>query len=373
VAKAPDLNAVPRARVRVPPDPFGVVSTANGRWSFVALGSSVAVMANQTPRPPARAEAPVLVRQLKVPGFPAGERLTHNGRYLLAAEAGGAVVINVAKAEHGTKGAVVGTLSGKKAGSGAIEVAVSPDDRYAFVSEEDSESLAVFNLHKALTHGFGPADFVGKVPLGIAPVGLAVSPNGKLIYATSEAARAAWLPTRPQGIEGVVGNTDSQVGTLTVIDLRRAETRPAQAVMVTIPAGCSPVRVITSANGSIVWVTARGSDAVLGFSASRLLHRPRHALVAKVQVGSAPVGLALVHHGTRIVVADSDRFLAKGQSSNLAVVNVSAALAGHHALLGLVPTGQFPREMTLIPHTHTLLVGDFDSDQVQAIDVHLLP
>jgi len=238
---------------------------------------------------------------------------------------------------------------------------------------EYSESLAVFNLHKALAHGFSRSDFVGKVPLGIAPVGLAVSPGGKLIYATSEAARAAGRPTHPRGIEGLIGTAGSLNGTLTVINLRKAETKPAQAVVATVQAECSPVRVITSAGGRIVWVTARGSDAVLGFSAARLLHSPGRALIAKVQVGAAPVGLALCDHGTRIVVADSNRFAAKGASSNLAVLNVQAALAGRHALLGLIPTGDFPREMTVIPHDHTLLVGDFGSNRVQAIDIRLLP
>ncbi len=108
--------------------------------------------------------------------------------------------------------------------------------------------------------------------------------------------------------------------------LRRAETRPGRAVVATILAGCSPVRVITSANGRVVWVTARGSNAVLGFSAARLLTRPRHALVAHVQVGAAPVGLALVDNGIRLVVADSNRFGEKGASSNLAVISVGRRL-----------------------------------------------
>jgi hypothetical protein len=46
-------------------------------------------------------------------------------------------------------------------------------------------------------------------------------------------------------------------------------------------------------------VTARGSDAVLGFSATALRTDPRHALLAQVQVGEAPVGLALSGDGQR--------------------------------------------------------------------------
>ncbi len=37
----PALRAVPRAAVPVPGNPFGVVATTDGRWSFVTLNSAV--------------------------------------------------------------------------------------------------------------------------------------------------------------------------------------------------------------------------------------------------------------------------------------------------------------------------------------------
>ena len=95
---------------------------------------------------------------------------------------------------------------------------------------------------------------------------------------------------------------------------------------------------------------------MLGFSAARLRSDPARALIARVWVGEAPVGLALVDHGGRIVVADSNRFLAPGGTSSLAVVNVAAALAGKPAPAGLLPAGQFPREMAAEPGGRTLLV-----------------
>jgi DNA-binding beta-propeller fold protein YncE len=162
-------------------------------------------------------------------------------------------------------------------------------------------------------------------------------------------------------------------GTLTVISIQRAETDPARSVVATVDAGCQPVRVITSADGRVVWVTARASDALLGFSAARLRGDPAHALIARVRVGEAPVGLALVDHGGRIVVADSDRFQAPGATSSLAVVNVGAALAGKPALAGLLPAGRFPREMAPEPGGRTLLVTNFASGQVELVNVAGLP
>jgi DNA-binding beta-propeller fold protein YncE len=234
---------------------------------------------------------------------------------------------------------------------------VSPDGRFAFVSLEDWASIAVYDLQRALAHGFGSADLVGMIPVGIAPVGLAVSPDGRWLYATSEAAR------------GAAADSGNSQGTLTVIDLRRAEADPAASVVATVDAGCSPVRVITSADGGVVWVTARGSDRLLGFSAARLRADPDRSLVADVAVGEAPVGLALVDGGSTIVIADSNRFSASGAASSLAAVGVAAALAGRPALLGYLPAGGFPREMVLEPGGRTLLVTNYDSGQLEAVSV----
>jgi hypothetical protein len=47
------------------------------------------------------------------------------------------------------------------------------------------------------------------------------------------------------------------------------------------------------------WVTTRGSDALLGFAAAKLLSDPSHALIARVPVDAASVGLIAVSDGTR--------------------------------------------------------------------------
>src|SRR5208282_1520728 len=369
-APAPALSTVPTAMAPVPSTPFGVAATAGGRWSFVALtgSGSVGVFRVQGPG------VPSLARQVRTGGQPLGEALTHDGRYLLVADgSGGAAVISVSRAEEGGAGALLGTLN-DPAGSGAIEVAPSPDGRFAFVSLEDSDQIAVFDLRQALTKGFGPSDFVGTIPAGLAPVGLAVSPDGRWLYATSEIAPGA---PRPALARPSPGTRPSSVllaeGSLTVISLRRAETDPAGSVVSTVEAGCGPVRVITSADGGVVWVTARESDRLLGFSASRLRTDPARSLVASVPVGEAPVGLALVDGGARIVVADSNRFGAPGAASSLAVVGVAAALDGRPALLGYLKAGGFPREMALQPDGTTLLVANFSSRQLEAVDVARLP
>lgn len=353
VAAAPRLSAIHTTMIPVPGRPFGAVTTSNGAWSFISVDNSIAVFSD-------RPHVSRRFHSIQVPGQPLGEALTHDGRDLLVADESGAAVISVQGAERGSPNAVTGMLTSPAGASGgAIEALGSRDNRYAFVTLEDSNDLAVFNLGKALANGFGPSDFVGTVPLGLAPVGMAMSPNGEWLYATSE-------------VEGRSATRTAE-GSLSVINVARAETDPAAAVAITVVAGCSPVRVITSGNGSVVWVTARGSDSLLGFSAAQLLSDPHHALLADVGVGKAPVGLALVDGGKQIVVADSNRFSARGAVSNLAVVGTKAALASQPALLGVIPAGLFPREMTAIPGANTLLVTNYASNQLEAVDLAGLP
>lgn len=331
-------------------NPFGVAVTADGRWGFASWGANLAVLRLST------GHAPTLVRTISLPQSGTGLALSPDGRLLLiAAGSAGAVVVSVRAAEEGSPQAVLGTLT-SPVGSGAIEVAVSRDSRYAFVSMETSDQVAVFNLAKALASLFGSGTYVGSIPTQVAPVGLAVSPDGRWLYSTSE-----------------LQSMSSQVGSVAVISVARAESDPASSVIDRVTSGCQPVRVTTSAGGSVVWVTARASDALLAFSASQLRTDPARALLADVPVGEAPVGLALARHGSLIVVADSNRFSAAGKSASLAVVDVADALAGKPALLGYLPAGQFPRDVASDPDGGTVLVANYMSNQLEAVNVGALP
>ena len=356
VAAAPALP-VRTALEQVAGAPFGVAVTPDGRWSFVDLaGGRVGVFSDAR-------FAPRLVRTIKVSDEDAvGNSITHDGRDLLVTDGNrGATVVSVSRAETGAANAVLGTLTppaGANVGQGSIEVASSPDGHYAFVSIEYGGGVTVYNLGAALADHFHKSGYVGLIRLGQAVVGSAVSPDGRWLYATSEAAAAA----------GSGGE-----GTLSVISISTAARDPARSVVATIPAHCAPVRVAVSADGSVVWVTARESDQLLAFSATKLLRDPSHSLLAAARVGEAPVGLAIVDGGRDIVVADSNRFEAPGATTSLMVINTSNALARRPAVVGTIATGAFPREMALEPNHGTLLVGDFGSSQFEAVSVAGLP
>ncbi|KAF2097680.1 hypothetical protein NA57DRAFT_56870 [Rhizodiscina lignyota] len=154
----------------------------------------------------------------------------------------------------------------------------------------------------------------------------------------------------------------------------RAFTPSKALVSQVFPAGCGDVRVAVHPDGKTVWVTARESNHLLAFDAAKLPSKPDEALLASVQVGNLPVGLIFARGGTRIVTADSNRYNTPGAISGLSAVDVQAALHGsNNSVLGRINTGKFPRELAISPNGRTILVSDYSSLQIQAVDVSTLP
>jgi serine/threonine protein kinase/DNA-binding beta-propeller fold protein YncE len=347
-ADAPQLAGIRPSFVRLTGMPFAVAVTAGGQYSFVSTGAGHSIEVLRS----AGTLAPAPVRRINVPAAPHGEAITPDGQYLLAASGAGAVVISVARAEHHRQGSVLGTLTSPH-GNGAVEVALSSDGQFAFVTLENSGTMAVFNLRAALASGLRTSGFVGDLQLGINPIGMTVSRDGQWLYVTTQKRNQA-----------------SEQGMLTMINVARAETDPARSVQAAVPAGCDPGRVITTAGGATVWVTARASNALLAFSAARLRTDPGRALIAKVEVGAAPIGLTALNGGSRILVANSGRH-GTGRAS-LGVINTAAALSGRPAVLGLIQAGLLPREFAVEPGGRTALVTNSGSHQLEAVNVSSL-
>ena len=161
-------------------------------------------------------------------------------------------------------------------------------------------------------------------------------------------------------------------GGLEVVSLARLQPHAAEAVVGMVTAGCSPVRVVRSPHDGRLYVTARASNALLVFDSDRLVSEPADALLATVPVGNAPVGLELLDNGRRIVVADSARFGGHG-GQTLTVIDASLVNQGGAAAVeGTVEVGHFPRELRLTDDGNTLLVADFDSNEIELLSVDRL-
>jgi DNA-binding beta-propeller fold protein YncE len=355
VAKGSRLSARQPALASVPGDPTGVAASPDGRWVFAALSQDgdggeprLAVLAV---RKAADGRRLALVRVITLPSLLTaawGMSVSPDGRLLLVAGGSGTAVLSLSKVVSGGAHPVLGVLT--DSGPAAFEAASSSGDHYAFVTDEGTGDLYVFNLALALRRGFSaPGVAVGAVPLATGAVGIAMSPDGSLIYVTTF------------GRSGPYGR-------LWVIDAARAERGAGRgAVVASTAAGCQPVRVALSDDGRVAWVTALQSNDVLAYDTARLRQHPSSALRAVVHVGSEPVGLLAVNGGSTILVADSDRGLVGPSSglANVSVINAEAALAGRPALLGVLPAGLFPRELSYDTADSAILMSNFQSATVQ--------
>jgi len=330
--------------------PFGIVAARDGRFVFTVNPTSVTVLRVATGLGLQQEFSYPLAGTMASQGA-AGAALTRNGRYLLVAIGGGIDVLSVAGLE-GDEAAFLRTLT-VRGGTGngrGIQVAVTPDGHYAFVALQLSNEVAMFNLWQAASSKFRLSGYDGTLDVGANPVGLSVSADGR------------WLYTVNHG-------TGNGRGALSVINIAKAVNHRKAAVVARVTGLCSPARIALSAG--TIWVTTRLSNYLLGFSVAQLRTQPGRALVAKVEVGQNPVGVAVVNKGSRIVVADANDLNAG--SANLAVIDVASALARKPALLGYLPSRQGARELAVSPSGTDLYVADLTTAQVETVDLGSLP
>ncbi|MGR2681461.1 YncE family protein [Chromobacterium haemolyticum] len=252
--------------------------------------------------------------------------------------------------------------------SGPINVVWTPNGDLLAVAEETSGQVAIVDLRKALA---GTDALISSIRVGTAPVGMAVSNDGDLLYVTSQVADPSLHGSSPNACPRLGSPTQRErQGSLSVIDLRLAQSFPKQAVQTQLAAGCQPVRVVLSKDEDVAWVTARGDNTVLALRTGRLADKGRQALISTTPVGTSPVGLALFDHGRYIAVANSNRFTT-GQIGSLSVVSVPSALAGKGAaaVLRSFRAGEFPREIILSPDERSLYLGEYSSNVLARVFV----
>jgi DNA-binding beta-propeller fold protein YncE len=285
--------------------------------------------------------------------IPRGITVDRTGLHVLIANgAGGLLVADAQALRAGTDDPFLAVIAAPARGS--VQIALEPADRFAFVTDEESATLSVFDFDGSLGSTSPQATLVGQATLPPAPVGVVCSADGRHLFVTSQCNRRGRQP----GVLSV----------LAVADLVEA---PERAGVVSVPAGHTPVRVAVSASDpELVWVTARGSNSLLVFDRERLVTGRSRALLAVVGVGIAPTGLAVLAGGSRVVVANSNRYASAEEPQTLAVVDVEAALRHQRsALLGTIPAGAWPREVVALPDDRTVLVTNVYSRSLESVAI----
>jgi DNA-binding beta-propeller fold protein YncE len=317
-----------------------------------------------------------VVRVVPVESAPGGLVLTHDGKLMIVADDEFIVFLDVEKITRDGADPVLGFFRTQRDAQ-SVYVNVTRDDEFAFVSDEAAASITVINLKLARQNGFSEKSIVGRIPTGDAPIALTFSPDGKLLYTTSEVALKEWAwpaKCKSEGEDPSTAKISVPEGALIVVDAQKAKTDPANSVLARVPAGCSPVRAAIAPDGSSVWVTMRNGDAVAGFNAAKLLTEADHARFASIPVGRAPVGIAVTVDGKHILSADSNRFAAgSGTAQSLSVIDPKRVAEGTGAVLGTIEAGSFPRELAVSSDGKMILLTNYLSNSLQLIDAQHLP
>jgi DNA-binding beta-propeller fold protein YncE len=386
-SSAQTINPV-QQQIPLPGSPFAAITTLDGRHVFVSMGgatSGVAIIRQ-------RKTFATAVQMIPTCGPAFGLAMSNSGRYLLVAvqagsscPSGGVQFIDVRKAIAGDPGAAMGTVPTDPT---AIEVALSVDNKLVFVANEFSagqsmcdnpDSVSVIDFRKALSSGQSASSVIGTIPVDCAPVGLAVSGNGRYLYVTNETAlptrsfydaKACNIPDKPH--ECPVKTHKGPAGTLTVVDVHEARRNPAGSVVANIPAGCSPTRVMLTNNDKVAWVSAREDNSLLAFNARDILANPNNALLSSAPVGIAPDGAQLFFHKRLMAVANTNRNdSCPGAGGTVSILNLAPLkTGGGAATVGTFDAGVFPRQWAKSPDGSLLYLTEFGSDTLAIFPVN---
>lgn len=368
--------------VNLPGRPFQALPTTDGCWIFVSLTQSqdeparVAVLSRS-------AGTVEVVREIQLETTPLGEPpsglapsgmvLTHDGELLIAAAGSRVAFLDVGRMVDGSLGAVLGYWEDEVETPNRVYVNVTADDQYLFVSEERAGTIAVIDLVKSRQANFESTALVGRIPTGRATIALTFSRDERYLFNTIQAMEVdeEWMAVcKPEGRTSEDVAPDHAKGAVVVIDVARATSDPQTAVLARVPAGCNPVRLVTSPDGAFAYVTARNSDVLLVFDTDKLTSDSGNALKATVPVGRAPVPVAVVDDGRKVVVGNSNQFAGGAEDrQSLLVIDASKVEEGAVSVIGSIPAGGFPREMRVTADGNTLLVTNFRSRTLQIVDI----
>lgn len=169
-------------------------------------------------------------------------------------------------------------------------MALSPDGRFAYVTSEADRRVAVVD-----THG---GDVVARIDVGLRPRGLAVTRDGATLFVTNELDHSVSIVDKAQrAVRGTIAMPRDD-------DL--------------------PMGIAVAPNGGRIYVTTGRGGTLLAFDAVT------RELVGETRVGARPWGVALSPDGRRA-------YTANGPSNDVAVVDTETM-----TLVAAIPVGARP-------------------------------
>jgi YVTN family beta-propeller protein len=197
---------------------------------------------------------------------------------------------------------------------------------------------------------------VASVPVGPGANGMVVSSDAKRAYVAN-------YGTFPSDFAQATTLSDT-VSVLQLVPMpphKNAHGRRGPRVVATVKVGSGPLGVAITPDDEEVYVTNFGQDSTLvpggveGNTVSVISTR-RKKVVATVQVGNLPAGVAIRSDGQRAYVA------CRG-NDEVWVLDTAT-----HSVVAIVPVQRDPANVTLTPDGHRAYVTNFSSNSVSVID-----
>jgi DNA-binding beta-propeller fold protein YncE len=268
-------------------------------------------------------------------------------------------------------------------GAGVFDVVTTPDGKYVFSANEygvfhgQLGNVGVIGVQTDFGGRLISARTLRQIPAGDKVPSLTISPDGSRLYVIREILPPGKIPSlagaqnsmlAKHNCVQIIWTPPGPNGLITIIDVKRAtSSNTIQPIVVgETAAGCSPVRAVETSDASALYVSARGDNRILVFSPRLLESDPDHALLGEFGSGGiAPVGICLFSHETMLLVNNSNRF---GDSAgSIAILDVSGTRKP--PLRETIPSGQFPRDVSLSKDGRFLYVANYTSRSVEVISV----
>lgn len=266
--------------------------------------------------------------------------------------------------------------------AGTFDVVASPDGKFVFAANEygvvqgQRGSVGIVSVDADALGRVTHPRTIGQIPAGDIVPSLTLSPDGSRLYVATELIPSNQPPIIAGAGDPVLAKSDclqnkgmppQRNGFITVIDVQRAIKTDPSAILSRIAAGCSPVRLVETADSSVLFVSARGDDKILAFAPRLLDNDPEHALLRAIPSGgAAPVGMRLFAHDRMLAVANSNRFAdSNGSIAILDVSNISNS--SNRTPLKTWTAGGFPRNIGISHDGNTLLLTNYRSRSLQVI------
>jgi DNA-binding beta-propeller fold protein YncE len=164
-------------------------------------------------------------------------------------------------------------------------------------------------------------------------------------------------------------------GAILVVDVERAKSNPAEAVIAIVEGSCRPGGVAISPDGNTLYETSLEDNVLLAFDTRAIRNGSSSFLIGKVPVAPVVGSVTLMDGGRRILVSSGNPFgggLDGSKNQLLSVIDSATVSSGAAAVVGRLDSGVAVTNFAITADGRSLITTERASGTVQVIDLDRL-